>query len=257
MKRNSFIFHFFIFAITALFLVSCSKVERNERKFVKAMKSDNYEAASQAFDDFCNWMLNDKATLTHDFKLMREELGLSIATSKDGNLRCYSLPTNAGDNVTVYANIVQWTRDGHFVGFSGPIDKLLAGRSGNIKKRSTMAHHIDTIYQLDKATPTVYIIAQSYKNVDGKKRAYVSAAYIDGVVLRLLPFFFDGIEIAGNYEFNPDGKIGIKDLFKWDEETDRFYAYQTDDNYNVIPGKYTVYQINGDRLVRLPDDTNN
>ena len=249
--------YLFILALVTLVLASCSKVERNEKKYVEAMRSDDYQAASQAFDEYCNWMVSDKATMTHDFKLMREKMGLTIAASKDGRLRCYSLPTSAGKDVKVYANIVQWMVDGHFVGFTGPVDKLLAGRSGNIKKRGTMAHLIDTIYQIDNTEPTVYIIEQSYTNVDGKNRAYVSAACIDGLVLRLLPFFFDGIEIAGNYEFNPGGKISTSDLFKWDEQTGRFYAYQTDDNYNVIPGRYTVYQLDKDRFKRLPDNPDN
>lgn len=245
----------FILALVAVILASCSQVERKEKKYVNSMKSSDYEEATQAFDEFCNWVLKDHSTMTHDFKLMREEMDLNIAASKDGNLRCYSWPTNVGNGVKVYANIVQWKSGEHYGGFAGPIDQLLAGRKADIKRHRSMSHSIDTIYQLNNTKPTVYLIEQSYTTVNGKRRAYVSATCIDGLVLRLLPFFFDGIEIAGNYEFYAKGKVN--DLFKWDEQTGRFYAYQTDDNDKVIPGKYIVYQLSGDRFTRVPEDNNN
>lgn len=242
-----------IISLIALTLASCSKLERNEKKFLKGMQSEDYEASIQAFNDFTDWMLKDKATMTYDFNRMREQLGMKVITSEDGKLRCYSWPTSVTDTIQTYTNIIQWMAADKFVGFNGPIDKLLAGRKVNIKKEQTMAHSIDTIFQLKSTTPTVYLIMQSYRNVNGKKRAYVSAACIDGLVLKLLPFFFDGIEIAGNYEYNANGTLGINDLFKWDEKTNQFSVYQTDENDNIIPGKHLVYQLGKDRFVRLPE----
>lgn len=242
-----------IISLLALVLASCSKLERNEKKFYKGMQDEDYEVSIQAFNEFTDWMQRDRSTMTYDFKLMREKMGLKIATSEDGKLRCYSWPTNVNDTIQVYANIIQWVAGENFVGFNGPIDKLLAGRNANIKKESTMAHSIDTIFELKATNPTVYLIMQSYRNMYGRNRAYVSAAFVDGVVLRLLPFFFDGTEIAGNYEFNGAAKPSIDDLFKWDEKTLQFKAYQTDDNYNIIPGKYAVYQLDKHRFVRLPE----
>lgn len=241
----------FIMALVALALASCSKLERNEKKFLEGMQSDSYEESVNAFNEFADWMLNDKSTMTYDFNLMREKMDLKIATSKDGHLRCYSWPTNVNEKVKVYANLTQWTAGDNFVGFNGPIDKLLAGRNANIKQHSSLAHRIDTIYDIQLGQRTIYIIAQTYHNTDDHYRSYVSATFIDGVVLRLLPNFFDGIEIAGNYEYLNDGKLTIKDLFKWDEKSGKFYAYQVDDNYNVIPGKFVVYQLGNERFTRL------
>ena len=242
-----------IISLIVLALASCSKQERNEKKFLKGMLSDDYETSIQAFNDFATWMLKDKATMTHDFSLMREKLGMKIATSEDGKLRCYSWPTNVTDTIQVYANIVQWMANEKFVGYNGPIDKMLAGRKANIKKEQTMPHSIDTIFELKDTSPKVYLIMQSYRNKFGKNRAYVSAVCIDGLLLKLLPFFFDGIEIAGNYEYNGNEKHAINELFKWDEKTHQFSVYQTDENDNVIPGKYLVYQLDKTRFVRLPE----
>ena len=241
----------FIVALVALTFASCSNLERNEKKFLEGMQSENYEESIKAFNEFADWMQRDRSTMTYDFKLMREKMDLKIATSQDGHLRCYSWPTSVNEKVKVYANLTQWTSGDNFVGFNGPIDKLLAGRNAKLKQHSSLAHSIDTIFDIKLGQQTIYIIAQTYKNTDGRYRSYVSATFIDGVVLRLLPNFFDGIEIAGNYEYLNDGKLTIKDLFKWDEKTRKFYAYQTDDNYNVIPGKYLAYQLGNERFTRL------
>lgn len=244
----------FIVSLIALTLASCSKLERNEKKYLEGMMSEDYETSIKAFDEFADWMLNDRSTMTYDFKLMREKMDLKIVSSPDGHLRLYSWPTSVNEKVKVYANLSQWTSGDNFIGFNGPIDKLLAGRNAKIKQHSSLAHSIDSIYQIQVGKQTVYLIAQSYHNTDGNYRAYVSATFIDGVVLRLLPNFFDGIEIAGNYEItDADGKVNAADLFKWDDKAKRFYAYQTDDSNHVVPGKYAIYQLNGDRFIRLND----
>ena len=74
---------------------------------------------------------------------------------------------------------------------------------------------------------------------------------LSGIRLTLLPYFFDGIEFAGNNEFVNYDNVKTSDLFKWDEKTKRLYAYQTDDSLHYIPGKYTVYQLGSDKFTRL------
>ena len=241
-------------ALIALALASCSKLEQNEKKFLKGLTSEDYEESVKAFNEFCSWLEHDKSTITHPFNLMREKMDMTIATSGDGNLRIYSWPSGGTDSVTIYANVSQWKVGENFVGYHGPIDKLLAGRSADVKKKGSATHRIDTIIDIQLPDKTVYLISQSYVNTRGMRRAYVSASYIEGVVLRLLPFFFDGVEIAGNNEFNDQANTPISTLFKWDEKAKRFYAYQTDDNNNLIPGKYTVYELGNNQFTRLPNE---
>ena len=231
-----------------LALVSCSKVERNEKKYLEAMQSEDFEEANAALDEFTQWLMKDKATMSHDFGLMREKLGMKICTSADGRLRSYSWPT--GNNT--YANVLQWTVEDNFIGYSGPIDKLLAGRKADIKKSRTMAHSIDTIIDIQLNDKTIYLIAQSYIEESGMRRAYVSASTIMGKLV-LLPFFFDGIEIAGNNAFHDQegAPTPIGALFKWDKATKTFSAYQTDSTDRIIPNQYTRYQLQGDQFKRV------
>lgn len=243
----------FIFAMIMLVMASCNKMEQNEKKFVKGMTSQDYETATAAYDEFVHALLIERETMTHDFKLMKEKLGMKVITSPDGHLRCYSWVSGGNESVKMYSNVFQWINGNDFIGYNGPIDRLLAGRKADIKKESSLAHSVDTVFEVHLAEKTIYLIAQSYKNSKGLNRAYVSAAYIEGITLRLLPFFFDGVEIAGNNVFrNDDFKIG--DLFKWDEKEHKFYAYQTDENDQLIPGKYTAYVLGEDKFTRLPEE---
>ncbi len=245
----------YIIALLALVLASCSKAERNEKKYLKAMQSEDYEEATAGFNDFCSWLEKDKSTMTYDFKLMREAMDLKVATSADGKLRCYSWPTGGeSESNRYYANLTQWLVDDNILAFRGPIDNLLAGRKPDISKEITLAHSIDTIIEIHagpKGDKTAYLIAQSYVNSDGNKRSYVSASYINGIRLTLLPFFFDGIEFAGNNEFVNYENVKTSDLFKWDEKAKRFYAYQTDDSLHYLPGKYTIYQFDGNMMKKV------
>lgn len=245
----------YIIALLALVLSSCSKAERNERKYLKAMQSEDYEEATTGFNEFCNWLENDKSTMTHDFKLMSEAMNMKVVTSADGKLRCYSWPTSGeSESNKFYANLTQWMVEDNLLAFRGPIDNLLAGRKPDLSKEMTLAHSIDTIIEIhagDKGEKTAYLIAQSYVNSDGNKRSYVSASFINGIKLTLLPFFFDGIEFAGNNEFVNYENVKTSDLFKWDEKAKRFYAYQTDDSLHYLPGKYTVYQFDDNMMKKV------
>ena len=243
-----------IFAMMLLILASCSKMERNEKKYIKGIMSDDFETSATANQEFIQWITTDKATMTHDFSLMREQLGLKVVSSADNLVRCYSWCVNANSSNPVYDNVIQWMAGDNFVAYSGPIDYLLAGRKSDIKRQSSLGHSIDTIFEITSGNHPVYLFAQSYINSDGKRRAYVSAAFLQGVRLMLLPFFFDGIEFAGNNEFVDQGNTPIGDLFKWDEKDNRFYAYQTDDDFHFIPGKYTVFVLGTERFNRLPDE---
>lgn len=243
-----------ILTMLLLVLVSCSKMERNEKKFIKGILSDDYEISANSNQEFCQWITTDKETMTHDFLLMREQLGLKVVASADNLVRCYSWCTNTNNSKPVYDNVVQWMAGDRFVAYSGPIDYLLAGRKSDLKRQSSLGHSIDTIFEITSGSRPVYLIAQSYINDEGKRRAYVSAAFMPDVRLMLLPFFFDGIEFAGNNEFVDEGNTPIGDLFKWDEKNNRFYAYQTDDDFHVIPGKYTVFVLGDERFNRLRDE---
>lgn len=243
----------FIFALMLLTLASCSKLESNEKKYAEGLQSEDYEESAKAMAEFAQWLMTDRATMTHDFKLMREQLGMKICTSADGQLRCYSWPTEGkGTAATSYANVLQWYMGDSFIGFCGPIDQMLAGRKADIKKMRTLGHSIDTIFDVKIQDKTVYLIAQSYIDEGNLRRAYVSGSFINGR-LALMPFLFDGIEIAGNNAFHE--KAGsltpVGKLFKWDEKSKTFYAYQTDDNDNIIPGKYTEYRLQGDQFKRV------
>lgn len=218
------------------------------------MQSENYEEAINGFNDFCKWLESDKATMTYDFKLMREAMGLKVATSADGKLRCFSWPTGTSENTTTYANLTQWISGNDLIAYRGPIDNLLAGRKATLSKELSLPHSIDTIIEIHDGDKTAYLIAQSYVNSNGNKRSYVSASMLQGMALLLLPFFFDGIEFAGNNEFVNYENVKTGDLFKWDEKTKRFYAYQTDDSLHYLPGKYTVYQLGEDQFKRLESE---
>ena len=237
------------FAILAVTLVSCSKLESNEKKYLEGMQSQEYEKASQAFNEFCHWLEQDRETMTYDFHNMREQMGLKAVTSSDGRLRCYSWNTTPNDSLHIYADVTQWTAGENFIAFTGPIDKLLTN------KDYPVAHMVDSIYSLKLGNIDIYLIAQSYVNKLGHRRAYVTACTISDIRLLPMPFFFDGIENAGNEEFNDDGTFPIDKLFKWDEKTGIFSAYTTDGNYNLIPGKFVQYKLGNERFTRLTPAT--
>lgn len=236
--------------LLCMVMTSCSKTAREEKRLLKGMMSENYETSAKALSEFITWMQTDKATMSHDFPLMREKLGMKIVNSPDSLVRCYSWVTGQFENNASYANIIQWMTEGHFVGYSGPIDHLLAGREANLKAQETLAHSIDTILEIRFGKQPVYLIAQSYTNRKGFRRAYVSASTIAALSLRLLPFFFDGTEIAGNNEFIDEANVPIGDLFKWDEKNRLFYAYQVDDSSRLIPGQYTIYKLGEKNFVK-------
>jgi len=244
----------YILAIAAIALTACSKLESNEKKLVDNMLSDDYATANAALAEYINWLKADKATMTHDFNYSREKLGMKVITSPDGALRCYSWVTSKGDTISTYANITQWLMGDKMVGFSGPIDALLTGRKPNIKRQWSLAHSIDTIYEIPEASQPVYLIVESYVNEEGKSFSYISAAVNQGLRLQILPFFFDGIETAGNREYIDDGKVNKQDLIKWDDKAKRVYAYLTDDSCRVIPGKYDVYTLSKDRFVKTASE---
>ena len=242
--RKSLIF----LALFAVVLASCSKLESNEKKFLKGMQSENYEEASQAFADFCHWLEQDRETMTYDFPRMREQMGLKIATSADGLVRCYSWNTTPNDTLHLYADVTQWLAGESFVAYTGPIDKILSS------KEQPVAHMVDSIYSLKLGDMNIYLIAQSYINKYGRRRAYVSACTLQDVRLSALPFFFDGTDTAGNSEFIDNGSTPVDKLFKWDEKTGIFSAFKTDDNYNLVPGQYVEYKLSNGRLTRLTTD---
>ena len=243
-----------IFTMLLLVMASCSKMERNEKKYIKGIMSDDFETSATANQEFGNWLSQDKETMTHDFALMREKLGLKVVSSPDGLIRCYSWCTNISSENPVYDNVIQWMAGDNFVAFNGPIDYLLAGRKSDLKRQYSLGHSIDTIFEITSGNHPVYLFAQSYVDGEGKRHAYVSAAFLQGVRLMLLPYCFDGIEFAGNNEFVDPGNTPIGDLFKWDEKSKRFSAYQTDDSLKVIPGKYTVFVLGDERFNRLPEE---
>lgn len=236
---------FLYLALLTVVLASCSKLESNEKKYLEGMQSENYETSSQAFADFCKWLEEDRETMTYDFNKMREQMGLKIATSANGLLRCYSWSTTFNDTIHLYANVAQWMAGESFVAFSGPIDKILT------HKDRPLAHMIDTIFTIKHGDMDVYLIAQSYINKYGHRRAYASACIINGPMLSGLPYFFDGTDAAGNSEFIDDGTMPVSKLFKWDEKNRIFSAFMTDDSLNLIPGQYVEYKLDNERFTRL------
>lgn len=238
-------------AIVTLTLASCSKQERTEHKLVKAILSEDYETSSAAMNEFCEWIKADKSTMTHDFYFSREKLGMTVNTSSDGMVRTYSWITSKGDTITNYANVVQWLTGDAMVGYSGPLDALLTGRKPNIKRQWSLAHSIDTIIDIQEASQPIYMFVESYVNEEGKSFSYISAAINKDGVLKVLPFFFNGIETAGNREYIDDGKVNKKDLIKYDDKAKKLYSYLTDENLHVIPGKYEVYGLTPTQFVKM------
>lgn len=240
--------------VIVLALGSCSKQQRTERKLVNTMMSDDYETSFQAMEDFSTWVKSDKSTMTYDFNYSREKLGMKVNTSSDGMVRTYSWVTAKGDTVSTYANIVQWLVDGQMVGFSGPLDAMLTGRKPSIRHQWSLAHSIDTIMDIQEASQPIYLFVESYVNEQGKSFTYVSAAIIKGLKIVVLPFFFNGIETAGNRPYIDDGKVDKSQLIKWDGKTRMLYAYVTDDNERVIPGKYEQYALSTTQFVKVEND---
>lgn len=241
---------FLLLAILTLTLASCSKQERTERKLVKAILSEDYETSSAAMNEFCEWIKADKSTMTHDFNYSREKLGMKVNTSSDGLVRTYSWITSKGDTIINYANVIQWLSGDKIVAFSGPLDVMLTGRMPTIKRQWSLAHSIDTIFDIQEASQPVYMFVESYVNEEGKTFTYISAAINKKGVLKGLPFFFNGIETAGNREYFDDGKVVKKDLIKYDEKAKKLYSYLTDENLHVIPGKYEVYELTPTKFVK-------
>lgn len=246
-----------LLAVCVLALASCSKQQRTEHKLVKAMMSDDYETSFNAVDEFCEWVKADKSTMTHDFKYSKEKLGMKVNTSSDGKVRSYSWVTSQGDTVSSYANIIQWLVDDKMIGFSGPLDAMLTGRKPNIKRQWSLAHSIDTIMDIQEASQPIYMFVESYVNEQGRSFTYITAATIQGIRLVVLPFFFNGIETAGNREYIDDGKVDKSQLIKYDDKTKMLYSYLTDDNLRVIPGKYEQYALSKTQFVKVEQKQDN
>ena len=243
-----------ILALLALLVASgCSKMERNEKKYLKGIQSENYEESNNALNDFCKWLQTDKKTMSYDFALMKERMGMKVVTSPDSLLKCYSWKTVETENSEAYACVMQWMAGDRFIAYRGPLDDLLARRQATIKNQTSLAHSIDTIYEIRTGNIPVYLISQSYTSNKGKRRAYITAAFFNGLSPQVMPFFFDGVDIAGNSEFKVQPGITTGDLFKWDEKSNRLYVYQTDDKNRLITGEYIVYQLDSNRLKRLAD----
>jgi hypothetical protein len=235
-------------------LLSCSKAEMKEKKFIKAMQSENFDEANQAYDDFCKWIQSDKSTMKHDFKLMRDALGMKVLTSDDGKVRLYSWVTSRTDSTCNYANLVQWLTGDNLLAYNGPLDAMLTKRKPNIKRQWSLAHSIDTLFEIQDAKQPIYMIVESYVNEEGMSFSYISAAVNSGITLSVLPFFFNGIETAGNREYIDNGKVNKADLIKWDAKAKKLYSYLTDDSAHVIPGQYEVYELSNDRFVKLDQE---
>lgn len=239
-----------------LVMASCSSEIRNEKKFLKGIQSTDAQEEQDAFEEFCSWIKTDKATMGYDFNLLREKLGMKIVNSPDGKLRLYSWEIDHNDSIISYANIVQLlVNDGKLVGYSGPLNTMLTGKNPDIKKRWTLAHSIDTVFEVNVNNQPVYLIVQSYLTEELMNTSYVSAAVTQGLRIATLRFFFDGVENAGYRKYIDDGKVNKKDLIKWDDKTKTLYAYMTDDNNHVIPGKYEIYRLNGDSFTKVEPAT--
>jgi len=243
-----------ILAVIVLALTACSKQERTEHKLVDGILSEDYETSFKAMDDFCTWVKSDKSTMSHDFKYSQEKLGMKVLTSSDGKVRCYSWVTAREDTIVNYANIVQWLSGEQMVAFSGPLDAMLTGRKPTIKRQWSLAHSIDTIFDIQNASRPIYLFVESYVNEEGMSFVYVTAAINQGLKLQVLPFFFNGIETAGNRQYIDDGKVNKMDLIKWDEKAQKLYAYMTDDNNRVIPGKYEEYRLDTQQFVKIASE---
>ena len=244
----------FLLTLLIVLMASCNQAEMKEKKFLKGMQSEDFEVSNQAFEEFCQWLQNDKATMTHDFKLMREAIGLNVQTSDDGQVRCYSWETGRGDTTRTYANIVQWLAGENLVAYNGPIDALLTGRKPQINHQWSLAHSIDSIFEIKDAKQPIYMIVESYINESGMSFYYVSAVVNKGLTLSILPFFFNGIETAGNREYKDDGKVNKADLIKWDAKEKKLYSYLTDDSARIIPGKYEVYQLDNTQFKTIAQE---
>lgn len=244
----------FLLAVLILATTSCSKTARNESQLVKAMLSDDYDEAKQGLADCYEWLRTDKETMTYDFPLMKEKLGMKVNTSADGMVRLYSWLSNIENSAASYANAVQWKVDDKMVAFTGPLNMLFKQRKVDISNRSTQAHSIDTIFDIDKTTPHVYMVVQSYVDEEGMTLVYVSAFTRQGLKLAILPFYFDGMESAGNRVFIDDGDVKKSELIKWDPKEMRLYSYLTDDNNHVIPGKYEIYVLGRNQFTRTGPD---
>ena len=246
-----------LFSILTLLLSSCSKLERNEKKYLDGIMSDDYETSAQAMTEFTEWIKEDKSTMTYDFNLMREKLGMKIVDSPDGKVRCYSWVTGRNDTTVNYANVVQWLMNDQLVAYSGPIDVMLTGRKANLARQWSLAHSIDTIYQIDGPKENIYLIQESYINELGMSFSYVSAAVNRGLALKILPFCFNGIETAGNRKYIDDGTVNKKELIKWDAKAQELYSYMTDDNDHVIPGQYETFKFDKTQFVKLDENNTN
>lgn len=244
-----------LLALFALVATSCSKMARNEKIFVKAMQSEDFEISNQGLADLYDWMLKDKETMTYDFPLMREQFGMKLNTSDDGQVRCYSWVTERNGVLSTYANIIQWLSGDQMVAYSGPIDALLTGRKANIRRQWSLAHSVDTIYQIEGTNPQVYMVVESYVNELGYSFAYISAFINQGLKLSILPFFFDGIETAGNREYLDNGRdVDISKLIKWDPKERKLYTYLTADDKTILYGKYETYVLGEKQFTKLPPE---
>ena len=235
-------------ALSLLFVfASCSKLERNEKKYIDAMMGENVEEANAAYDEFKQWLMADNETMTYDFPYMREKLtDVHIVESEDHILRCYSWETERSDTTRSYANIAQWKLGDKMAAYSGSLEKLIANRKVDITIPFTLAHSIDTIIKIERTTPVVYLLVQTYTSGENMRYSYVTAISIKDMHPMFIPHYFDGLDNVGNGEYKDDGKVKCADLFKWDANSGKLLVSIPDDNGNIVPGKHDTYQL-GDK----------
>ena len=246
-----------LLAMMVMVIASCSKLEHNEKKYLEGILNEDYNTSAQAMNDFIQWIKNEKATMNYDFPLMCEKLGMKVVESPDGKVRCLSWITSKNDSITNYANVTQWLLGEDYIVYDGPIDAMLTGRKPDVRFQWSQPHRIDTIYQIEGANVPIYLIEESYVNEVGMSFSYISAAVNSRLTLKILPFFFNGIETAGNRQYIDDGKVNKKDLIKWDAKAKKIYSYLTDENDHVIPGKYETFVLGEHQFTKVEEDNNN
>jgi len=167
--RNSF-FLLLLFLTSHFVLSQVGNLPKTEDFFIdkyqKFSEEKDFEQKAKLsldfYETFKDFLSKNPKSFTYDFQKIRKEIGLYVATSKDGKLRFYSWDTEMGGTMKDFAQIIQFQSNGKVI--------AIPNNSGND------AYFISKIFETNLNNKKYYLVISngifSTKDVSQAIQAY-------------------------------------------------------------------------------------
>lgn len=206
-------------------------------------------------EELVDLVLNDSATLNYPFSMLQEHGHVSIATSEDGNLRCYSWDDCSGGTWVSFRNIVQFRSGDDVHAYNSSFFDLVSEDSEDAEE-GLDGCHINKIYTLDAdGQSSIYLVYTYNRESSNWGFSTICAVKIIGGKISPVNLFPDQEEdqtsvgteytIADWYFTANDGE-GWDWLFEFDKESQTLYVPVAEPE---ITDQYTLYQFDGRHMI--------